>query len=345
MATGMKLIIWRVIRTKGRSRRIDNCSPGIAGGSCSGNSGSIVLEAAIVMPLILLALLAFSMLISLCAAQMALQSAASQSLLQLTAHIRPVELALVEMGGKDGETEEPADSRKLPEWSEAAADAAEWLPEPFGEVLSSGLRGDWGPARDIAATELGRSVMEPFIRRQANSYLLDPEAISLLRLTLPDLQKKEKPYAGIALTYDYPIAVPLLGKKIQLQAYAYERVWTSDALAATYGATSDDDPFFLQIISIDPSPVRPGRKATVVALTEPGMTVSLGVVYKSGASKARNLGDATADGDGYISWTWHVSGNTTPGVWEVTAAAADGRGEKKMHFLVEKKQTDGAEVE
>ncbi|OBR66351.1 hypothetical protein A7K91_24330 [Paenibacillus oryzae] len=340
MATVMKLFIWRVIPIKRCARRIVGRNSRFAG-----SSGSIVLEAAIVMPLILLALLAFSLLISLCAAQMALQSAASQSLLQLSAHIRPVELALEEIGKNKGEAEEAVRPKKeLPEWSEAAAGAAEWLPEPFGEVFSSGLRGDWGPARDIAATELGRSIMEPFIRRQANPYLLKPEAISLLRLTLPDLQKKEKPYAGIALTYEYPIAVPLLGKRIQLQAYAYERVWVSDALAAAYGASNnEEDPFFLQIVSINPSPVRPGRKATVVALTEPGKTISLGVMYKSGASKARNLGDATADENGYISWTWHVSGNTTPGVWEVTATAADGGGEKKMHFLVEKKQADGTE--
>lgn len=340
----MKFTAWQAPRIERRKRSFAQWLASIAAHKrrCPfifARNGSIVLEAAMVMPLVLLALLAFSMMISLCMTQMALQSAASHSLIQVSSHIRPLELALAKI--PEEEEVKPGDRGELAEWQEVAASAAEWLPEPMGELVSSGLRGDWSPAVDMAATELGRSVVEPLVRRQVNPRVLRPERVSLARLTLPDIRKREQPYAGLALTYEYPIAVPLLGKKIVLKAYAYERVWVSDVSAAMYGASSgENDSHLLQIVSIEPSPVRPGRKATVVALTEPGSAVSLGVMYKSGASKARNLGEATADDNGYVSWTWHVSGNTTPGIWEVTASAGEGRGEAGKHFIIEKTKKD-----
>lgn len=302
-------------------------------------NGSIVLEAALVLPLLLFVLLTFTLLISLCGAQMALQSTASQSARQLASHIRPVELAAERTAeaANRGESASPVQV-PLADWSALAADAAEWLPEPAGELISSALRGDWRPLQDMAATELGRSVIEPLIREQAGGQWLRPERIRLVRLTLPDLKEKERPYVGVALQYEYPVAVPFYRKPILLKSYAYERVWVSDAVAAAYGSDDgDSDVFPLQIVSIEPTPLRPGHKATVVALTKPGAVISLGVTYKSGASKARHLGEASADAAGYVQWTWHVSGNTTPGIWELTARESSGTAEISRHFSVEKK--------
>ncbi|MFF2889022.1 TadE/TadG family type IV pilus assembly protein [Paenibacillus sp. NPDC057967] len=300
--------------------------------------GSIVLEAALVMPFILFLLVILSLFISMCAAQMALHMTASQSVRQIAAHIYPIELARAQLD-RSGATEAASERQPLPEWSETAAEIAEWLPDPAGKLVSSALRGDWRPLQNVAATELGRAVIEPFVRQYAYPYLLRADKISLDYIALPDLKEKEEPYIAIALKYEYPVRLPFYSKPIILREQAYERVWISDATAATYGMDEEDgDTLPLHIVSIEPTPVRPGNKATVIVKTEPGAVVSLGVNYKSGASKAKHLGDATADENGYVEWTWHVSGNTTPGIWELAVEGVSKPGSVAKHFSVEKKQ-------
>ncbi|MCR2802349.1 TadE/TadG family type IV pilus assembly protein [Paenibacillus soyae] len=301
--------------------------------------GSILLEAALVMPLLLFLLAAFSVIISLCMAQMALHATASQSARQIAAHMYPVELAQQQLQAAAGAAVTPNLPVPLPGWSEVAADAAEWLPDPAGEFVSSALRGDWRPLQNLAATELGRGVIEPFVRQYANDYVLKPERIRLSYISLPDLKDKEEPYIAIALEYEYPFRIPFLGRPIVLREQAYERVWVSDAAPAAYGseAESGENTLQLQIVSISPNPLRPGQKATVVVKTEPGARVSLSVTYKSGASKAKHLGEAAADDQGYVQWTWHVSGNTTPGIWELEVEGSGRKGSVSKHFVVEKK--------
>ncbi|MBH5317469.1 pilus assembly protein [Paenibacillus sp. GSMTC-2017] len=307
----------------------------------SNQQGSIVVEAAIVMPIIVFVLLIFAVILSLCSAQMALHSAANQSVRQLAAHIYPVELARVQAAAAAGNAipSGPALPVPLPNWTDIAAEAAEWLPNPTGEFVSSVLRGDFRPVQNMAATELGRGVIEPFVRQYANTSLLRPERINLKRITLPDLKNKEDLYIAIELEYEYPFKVPFINKPIVLREQSYERVWLSDAIGAktTDPNTGEKANVSLQIVTIEPSPLRPGNKATVVVKTKPGEVVSLEVAYKSGKSQAKHLGKATADENGYVKWTWHVSGNTTPGIWELTAETPDGASSVSKHFSVEKK--------
>lgn len=298
--------------------------------------GSIVVEAALVMPMVIIVLLAFVMLIRLCAVQMALHSAASQTVRQIAANIHPVELAWNQAAAFN-----PVPNQALiplPAWSEIAAEALEWLPTPAGPLVSSTLRGDFGPLRNLAATEIGRSIVEPLIREFADTAIIDPARIRLGWLTLPDLEKASEPYLVIAVEYDFPLKLPFYDKPIVLKEQASERVWISDAAPARYGADgSGQESIPIQVVAIEPTPLRPGRKATVMVKTAPGAAISLGVLYKSGSSKAKHLGEAVADANGYVKWTWHVSGNTTPGIWELTASEVDKQNNQvSMHFLVEK---------
>lgn len=306
-----------------------------------GEQGSIVLEAALVMPLLLIVLVFFIVLIRLCAVQLAVQSAASQTVRQIASHIRPAELAFQQVSDKlPDELLEPA-QEELSDWSSIAAEAAEWLPDPAGSIASAALQGDWQPLENMAATELGRSVVEPVLKEYADSAMLDADLLRLSSLTLPDLKNKEEPYLTIAVEYEFPFRLPFVDQPFVLKEQASERVWVSDPLPATSEAEGDEDTVPIQIISIQPSPLRPGRKATVVALTDPGASASLSVKYKSGQSVAKNLGQAVADTNGTVSWTWLVGGNTTQGIWELTAVSSSGEQVSK-HFIVEKNGDEGS---
>ncbi|WP_168121059.1 hypothetical protein [Paenibacillus sp. HB172176] len=313
--------------------------------------GSIVVEAAIVLPLVLIVLMIFALMISLCTSQMALNDVALQSTRQLAAYIRPVELARAQLQAHGAEAKEsyeleastasgileklPASSPELPSWSELASEAANWLPAPAGELAESVMTGDWQPVVDVAATELGSGVIEPFVRKFVNERLLDGERVKLSRLSLPDLKTKEKPYLGIELQYEYRIRIPFTDQPIRLRAKSYERVWVNDAAPAYDPQTANTESAVpIQIVSISPTPVLKGNKATVIAKTNPGAVISLKVFYKSGASKAKHLGDATADQEGFVAWTWLVSGNTTKGIWKLEASAAAGDGIDARYFVV-----------
>jgi micrococcal nuclease len=64
------------------------------------------------------------------------------------------------------------------------------------------------------------------------------------------------------------------------------------------------------------------HQASVTIRTKPGATGTIEVDYKSGPSHAKGLGPKQADSRGYITWTWTVGSNTTPGKWPVRISAA-----------------------
>ncbi|WP_244226762.1 hypothetical protein [Paenibacillus protaetiae] len=293
------------------------------------------------MPLLLLVMVFFIVLIRVCAVQLGVQSAASQTARQIAAYIHPADLAFQQISGKlpsgIGSTALP--DGKLSGWSSIAGQAAEWLPDPAGTIASAVVQGDWSPVEDLAATELGRTIVEPLLRKYANSTVLDPARMKLYRLTLPDLKNKQQPYVSITAEYVLPFRFPFMNTPLIFREQAAERVWVSDALPAKRVDPADGEAVPIRIISIQPSPVYPGQRATVVALTNPGASASLTVTYKSGNSIAKHLGQAAADHDGYVSWTWLVGGNTTAGVWEMTAESASGI-EASMNFVVDKKKND-----
>lgn len=290
------------------------------------------------MPILMLVLLVFVVLVRLCAAQMALQSAVSQTARQLAAHIHPAELALQQAAAANPLAALPGAAGLAP-WSEIAAEAAGWLPSPAGDIASSALRGDFRPLHNLAAAEMGRGIVEPLLRDFADQAVIEPERLRLTELMLPDVEPNGRPYLSVAAEYEFPVKLPLLGRPIILEWRTSERAWISDTAPARYGNADDaSERLPLQIVDISPKPLRPGLKATVLVKTAPGASVSIDVKYKSGSSKAKHLVAAAADAEGYISWTWHVSGNTTPGLWELTVSeTADANHKVSMHFLVEKR--------
>lgn len=298
----------------------------------------MVLEAALVMPLLLIVLLLFIMMIRLCAVQMALQSAASQTVRQVATHIRPADLAFQKASSSIPALPNLGSfGLPLPDWGgDLAKEAAGWLPAPAGVLASAALEGNWQPVTDAAATELGRTAVEPQLQQFADEAVLQKEHLSLSHLSLPDLKEKQQPFLTIVAEYEFPFSLPFINRKIVLREQASERVWVSDATPAREdSAEADVTP--IQIVSIQPVPLHPGNKATVTALTSPGASASITVNYKSGTSIAKHLGSATADANGYVQWTWLVSGNTTPGTWELTATSASGE-TVSMHFNVTKKE-------
>ncbi|MFC5648321.1 TadE/TadG family type IV pilus assembly protein [Paenibacillus solisilvae] len=309
-------------------------------------TGSIALEASLIMPIVLMVFIFFICLIRLSAVQMALHGTLSQTVRQAAANIYPVELAYNKAVSSMPPAAEPSGAgtgalaaAPLP-GIEMVADKLEgWLPSPAGRLLAAVLEGDWKPVVDAAATEIGRSVVEPLLRHEADRAVLNPELLRLSRLSLPDLKGKTEAYIRIEAEYTFKLGFPFTKRSLTLREQAEERVWVSDPVPANRdGEGTDSTHAQIQIVSLEPDPLRPGNKARLVVQTDPGRILNLTVTYKSGRSQAKHVGEVSADASGKAEWTWLVSGNTTPGVWELSVSAADGTTVSR-HFVVEKKKS------
>ena len=69
-----------------------------------------------------------------------------------------------------------------------------------------------------------------------------------------------------------------------------------------------------------PETVGRNETATVTIQGLPNTTYSITVNYKSGPSSAQGLEDKTSDGSGQVSWSWKVSGRTSPGTFNITVS-------------------------
>ncbi|WP_148931432.1 pilus assembly protein [Paenibacillus methanolicus] len=300
-------------------------------------AGGIVVEASLIAPIVMMAIVLFICLVRLAAVQMAVHGAASQVARQTAAGMYPVSLASAHAAQAL-----PAlpGGVQLPGMEQAGVALKEWLPAPVGPMLGAILQGNWQEAGNAAGSEVAKTALLPLLRQSADERVLDPGRMTISYVALPDFSGDSGSNVVIEAEYRFPLHMPFTRKNIILKERAVERGWLSDSTpAARVGDSDSEGTSTLQIASIEPDPLRPGRKATVTAVADPGTAVSVSVRYKSGASTAKHLGDATVGADGTVSWTWHVSGNTTPGVWELVVTAADGT-RVARHFVVERKAAD-----
>ncbi|RTE08822.1 hypothetical protein [Paenibacillus whitsoniae] len=90
----------------------------------------------------------------------------------------------------------------------------------------------------------------------------------------------------------------------------------------------------VQIVSVT-SPAARNATATLKAKVAPGATASIVVHYKSGPSTAAGLETKQADinGNGNVSWSWKVGGNTSFGSWPITVRSGNASAETSFEVV------------
>lgn len=287
--------------------------------------GSIVLESALVMPVFVLILFWFIYLIHMVLLTNQLHMVAANAVKQVSAHIYPVAIAISDSGGDEGEQQADGanasfvwemPSLSLEDWAKQYADA---LPSPLGQWVMEAARHGDGPLEEVKGSVL-ETVLDPIVKPLLKPFvkgtLLQQEHLHVSEVTVPNLKTGKQPYFGLELSYEMPIRVPFTGRRILLQARAEERMWIGDTdELSTGGDNGEGQSGQAPVIISKPEPAYAGRRAMIQARIAPGASAKLTVYYKSGVSRAKYLGEAQADGDGYVDWSWLVGGNTTPGTW------------------------------
>lgn len=298
------------------------------------SSGSIVLEATLVMPVFIIVIFFFIYMVQMTLISSQMQIVASNAVKQVSAHIYPVALAVSAASSDNQGHAEKGDgavsegkmpSLSLEEWADQYAVA---LPEPISDwVRAAARRGD-EPLHELKNNVL-ESVLDPVIKPLLQTFVADTtlneERLHVNRLVVPDIKNGRTPYFGLELSYELPIKMPFTQQPIRLQAKAEERLWIGDTGELDQedgdGEQEEGQP---AVILSKPEPAYAGHRALVEALIKPGATAKLTVYYKSGVSQAKYLGEATAGEDGKVEWNWLVGGNTTPGTWTFVIETEDG---------------------
>lgn len=295
--------------------------------------GSIVLEAALVMPVFVIVLFWFIYMVHMTLLTVQLHFVASNAVKQVSAHLYPVAISITgqspcaEQNAGSGSSDPfnwTMPSLSLSEWAEQYASS---LPQPISSWVIKAARKGEEPLQDVKNSMVESAldpVVKPLLKPFLKGTLLNEDQLHINRVTVPDLRTGSNPYFGVEISYKLPMKIPFTTKHIVLQTRAEERVWIGDTgELKTRGQGSSSSGQSVVILS-KPDPAYAGHRATVKARVAAGSTAKLTVYYKSGVSQAKYLGEAVAGGDGTVAWNWLVGGNTTPGTWTFVIETGDG---------------------
>jgi hypothetical protein len=292
------------------------------GRACACQLGSVTLEAAVVLPVFLLFAMLIIFLVQTAVMSMALQNAMTQTVRLAASAWYPIHLSQAE-AGDDGQAQFPSGGSesggygKLKDIAETIGEYGEFLPSPLKEWAEETAGG-----RLTLQEEAAKRIFSSLVLSLADEKVLNAERFQLVSVQLPDQENGR--FLALEGQYRLPFRVPFTGQPLIIRAAAAERIWAGGLPSRSSLPDPGGGSLQVEFVSLTPDPVRPGRKATLVLRTQPGAALDLSVIYKSGESKAKNLGRAIADDSGYVSWTWHVSGNTTSGQWTWMVSSEEG---------------------
>ncbi|KGE19037.1 TadE/TadG family type IV pilus assembly protein [Paenibacillus wynnii] len=301
------------------------------------NEGSMVVEAAMVMPIFLLFVLFLIFIIQMTLYSTALQSTVSDTVKVVSTHMYPAALAVqkAETPGSpksEGETaSRPAANWSIPrlsltDWSEKYATS---LPAPLDDWVRGAVQKGEGPLQELQA-KASQSVLDlavkPLLKPYLAANILEYQRIHVTNVIVPEIKDNTRPYFGLQVSYELPMRVPFLNQRIVLEASAVERLWIGDTGEYGNGGAADDQGEKDAIIILEkPNPGVANKQGKIRAKIKPNASANLTIFYKSGKSSAKYLGWKQADSEGYIEWEWKIGVNTTPGSWPFTIQTDDGQ--------------------
>lgn len=263
--------------------------------------GSMVVEAAMVLPIFLLFVLFLISIVQMTLYSTALQSTASDTVKSISTHMYPAALAVQKWGAtseaganpvKDG-TDLSAGNQAESNWTIPRLSLTDWgssyamsLPKPLNEWVMSALEKGEGPLQKLQA-ETSESVLDlaikPLLKPYLSSDLLDYDRIHVSNIIVPELKKGTRPYFGLVVSYELPMKVPFLNQRIVLEASAVERLWIGDTGEGTNkgndGTGQPED--FIKILE-KPNPAVANKQGKVRAKISPNASASLSVFIKAG---------------------------------------------------------------
>lgn len=308
-------------------------------------TGSIVLEAAIILPIFLCFMLFLTTLIRISIVDMALTQALSSGTKQVATQMYPVGVSMTQI--KDLEKGStltalyPTESQKVLELREAF-------------VQGTG-------AADRAILD---NVFQPLFDAYIDDTVLRIENFQITQASLPNLRNRSEAYLAVEARYDMPLYLPFFSQTMTFKKKAVERVWIGETHdsplndvdknpsseknkkdrdsrkqeeeGAEDGSIEDGDPdssdeepeegvseepdpqeeveeedcFYLDSIN---SPVQRGKKVKILACGPPNQSILVTLEYQSGFVKSESC---QTNAEGWMSCEIIIGGNSKEGAYE-----------------------------
>lgn len=185
--------------------------------------GSIIVEAALIMPLFLSLMIAMISFIQIAVAEMALQHAVSETTKQVAAHMYPVYLLSQTKAGDElahmlQDFDVMKDQFASP--STFSEDYAALIPEPIIAMLSLN--------EQSVDDQLKNSLVLPLLNMYVDERLLHKQRIRVTDSHWPNVFNKQQAYFGLTAQYELKLHIPFIRQSLIISKTAYERVWIGD---------------------------------------------------------------------------------------------------------------------
>lgn len=281
--------------------------------------GSIVLEATLILPFIIIFILVLTSFVRISIVEMELENAGSETVKQVAHHIYPVIILYNEL------KEQNVDSNDVP-----LLDSLSSKNNIDGSLSEFVHKIDVFSAAAFEGKEfLLKALLQPILDANTNDKLIDFKDYQLVNVKLPAALGGTGDNFAIELRYDQTLRIPFINQKITIIKGFEERIWYDSSVVfendkdqgeGSVDAEEDDEAEqYLRIHSIS-SPTQRGHKVKILIEGTPNEEVRIKLTYKSGFIKEVR---GRLDKKGNLAKSIIIGGNSNEGVYVATVYLAD----------------------
>lgn len=272
------------------------------------NKGSMVVEAALILPIFLSLILLLITFIKISIVEITLTNNVHEVTEEISTHIYPIGLmyynfSQTDIGEKVEESVDTIDNTResILEIEELINNYAYLLPDEINRILNVGEMFESG-ITEVYDNTLS-TIFQPIVDYHIDDKIIHLENLHVTKVVLPNLIDGDQPYIGIEVCYEMPLNIPFFNQTIAIKKMAYERIWMGDeitvnkALVHNNSSQQEDsidenseeseDEGKSEQIKIDyiSSPVQRGKKVRIIAEGPKNTKATIKLVYPSGFEK------------------------------------------------------------
>jgi hypothetical protein len=265
-------------------------------------NGSIVLEAALILPFIIIFILVLTSFIRIAVVEMELENAGSETVKQVAHHIYPAIIVY----------------NNLNEQTDTANKESKELSELFDQVNFLSF------VADHTKTNILRSIFEPLLDANTNDKIINLKNYQLVNVGLPAALGGVGDNFLLELRYDLALNVPFLKHSITIIKESEERIWYDSSLPiekanetvtdSEEDSEKDEEKLLLRIHSIS-SPIQRGHKIKILIEGTRDKEVRIRLTYNSGFVKEVN---GKINNKGFLTKEIIIGGHSNEGEYVAT---------------------------
>lgn len=283
------------------------------------DNGSLVLEATLILPFIIIFILVLTSFVRIAIVEMELENAGSETVKQVAHHIYPVIILYNELNEQNNDNGTNSLLQNL------------YIEKNNSSTYSKFLENInlFSSAASYGEMFLLKSLIQPILDGNTNDKLIDFRDYQLVNIELPVALGGTGNNFGIELRYDLALKVPFINQSITIIKRFEEKIWYDNSVVIANdddlntkideNNEDDDEDNFLKIHSIS-SPTQRGHKIKILIEGTANKEVRIRLTYNSGFIKEV---EGKLDKEGFLAKNIIIGGNSNEGSYLATVFLDD----------------------